>query len=231
MAFEYTPLTAQNQQRQRDQYKPFQTRQVPNAGGSAQNPNAMQAAKALKGLGSTFSAIKNAGAVNDTAQIGGTGYGIGQSLQAGEIGSSTYAGSGAAAGSSAGTTGSAVAGGTEAGSAAGSGGGTFGSVMGGLNMAKDAYGIYQGMQTPQGVEGRDRGTFLGSAGAAGQGAASGAAVGGPIGAIVGAGLGNESYQWQHGNRESLTSIGGLIKSELTGGLAARDIGGWTGLWS
>lgn len=224
MAFEYTPLTAENAQRQRDQYKPFQTRQVPNAGGSAANPNAMQAAKALKGLGSVYKSLTAAEA-GSTASSGGTGYGLGQSLQAGEIGNSTYAGSAGAA-----NTGSAVAGGTEAGSAASSGGGTFGSVMGGLNMAKDAYGIYQGMQTPQGVEGRDKGSFGGSAAAAGQGAAGGAAVGGPIGAIVGAGLGNESYQWQHGNRKSLTSVGGLIKSELTGGLAARDIGSWTGLW-
>lgn len=230
MAFEYTPLTAQNQQRQRDQYRPFQTRQVPNAGGSAQNPSAMQAqqaGKALKGLASTYNAINGAGAVGG-AEIGGTGYGLGQSLQAGEIGNSAYAGSAAGSSAASGAN-SAVAGGTEAGSAGASG--VAGQVLGGLGMAKDAYGIYQGMQTPQGQEGRDRGTFLGSAGAAGQGAASGAAAAGPIGAIVGAGLGNESYQWQHGNRESLTSIGGLIKSELTGGLAARDIGGWTGLWS
>lgn len=228
MAYEYTPLTAQNQQRMRDQYKPFQARQITNAGGSAQNPNAQQAqqaGQALKGLAATYKSIQGAGAVGG-AEIGGTGYGLGQSLQAGEIGNSAYAGSGAASGAN-----SAVAGGTEAGSAGGSAvGSTFGQVMGGLGMAKDAYGIYQGMQTQQGQEGRDRGTFLGSAGAAGQGAASGAAAAGPIGAIVGAGLGNESYQWQHGNRESLTSIGGLIKSELTGGLAARDIGSWTGLW-
>ncbi|MGE8451377.1 MAG: hypothetical protein ACN6OP_12300 [Pseudomonadales bacterium] len=222
MAFEYTPLTAQNQQRQRDQYQPFQARVQPSAGGTASNPNAMQLAKAMKGLGATYNSIKGAGAAGSS--IGGTGYGLGQSLQSGELGASTYAGSGAGAGS-------AVAGGTEAGSAAGSGvGSTFGSVMGGLNMAKDAYGIFQGMQTPQGVEGRDRGSFAGSAAAAGQGAAGGASVGGPIGAIVGAGLGNESYQWQHGNRKSLTSLGGLLKSELTGGLAARDIGSWTGLW-
>ena len=233
MPFEYTPLTAQNQQRIRDQYKPFQTRQVPNAGGSAQNPNAQQAqqaGQALKGLASTYKSIQGAGAIGG-AEIGGTGYGLGQSLQAGEIGSSAYAGSAAAGSSAASGTGSAVAGGTGAGSAGASTvGSTFGQVAGGLGMAKDAYGIYQGMQTPQGQEGRDRGTFLGSAGAAGQGAASGAAAAGPIGAIVGAGLGNESYQWQHGNRESLTSLGGLIKSELTGGLAARDIGSWTGLW-
>jgi len=225
MAFEYTPVTQQNQQRQRDQYQPFQTRQPMNAGGSAQNPNAMQLAKALKGLGTVYNGMKGAGAAG-SSQIGGTGYGVGQSLQAGELGNSTYAG-GAGAGQSA------VAGGTEAGSAgaAGSGlGSTIGSAFGGLNMAKDAYGITQGMQTPQGVEGRDRGSFMGSAAAAGQGAAGGFSVGGPIGAIIGAGLGNESYQWQHGNRKSLTSVGGLIKSELTGGLAARDIGGWTGLW-
>lgn len=222
MAFEYTPVTQQNQQRQRDQYQPFQTRQVVNAGGSAQNPNAMQLAKAMKGIGSIYNGIKGAGAAGST-QIGGTGYGLGQSLQAGEMGNSAYAGSAG--------TGQAVAGGTEAGSAAGSGlGATTGQVFGGLNMAKDAYGITQGMQTPQGVEGRDRGSFMGSAAAAGQGAAGGFSVGGPIGAIIGAGLGNESYQWQHGNRKSLTSVGGLIKSELTGGLAARDIGGWTGLW-
>lgn len=220
MAFEYTPLTAQNQQRQRDQYQPFQTRQPMNAGGTAQNPNAMQLAKAMKGLGAVYNSVKGAGAAGGAAQAGGTGYGLGQSLQAGELGSSTYAGSGGA-----------VAGGTEAGSAASSGAGsTFGSVLGGLNMAKDAYGITQGMQTPQGAEGRDKGSFMGSAAAAGQGAAGGFSAGGPIGAIIGAGLGNESYQWQHGNRKSLTSVGGLIKSELTGGLAARDIGNWTGLW-
>lgn len=231
MAFEYTPLTAQNQQRIRDQYKPFQARQVPNAGGSAQNPNAeqaKQAGQALKGLAATYKSIQAAGAAGG-AEIGGTGYGLGQSLQAGEVGSSTYAGANAASGAA--NTGSAVAGGTQAGSAGATGTGTFGQVMGGINMAKDAYGIYQGMQTPQGQEGRDRGSLMGSAAAAGQGAAGGASVGGPIGAIIGAGLGNESYQWQHGNRESLTSLGGLIKSELTGGLAARDIGGWTGLWS
>lgn len=237
MAYEYTPLTAQNQQRQRDQYQPFQTRQGVSAGGSASNPNLMQLAKGMKGLGAVYNSIKGAGAAGGATQIGGTGYGLGQSLQAGELGSATYAGSagGAAAGSTAASgTGSAVAGGTAAGSAssgaASGAGSTFGSVLGGLNMAKDAYGIYQGMQTPQGVEGRDKGSFAGSAAAAGSGAAGGASVGGPIGAIIGAGLGNESYQWQHGNRKSLTSVGGLIKSELTGGLAARDIGSWTGLW-
>lgn len=233
MAFEYAPLTAQNQQRMRDQYKPFQTRQVPNAGGSAQNPNAQQAqqaGQALKGLAATYKSIQGAGAVGG-AEIGGTGYGLGQSLQAGEIGNSAYAGSAAAGSGAASGTNSAVAGGTEAGSAgASAAGSTFGQVMGGLGMAKDAYGVYQGMQTPQGQEGRDQGSFLGSAGAAGQGAASGAAAGGPVGAIVGAALGNESYQWQHGNRESMTSPKAFIKSELTGGQAARDIGRWTGLW-
>jgi hypothetical protein len=224
MAFEYVPPTRQTMQQQQDQYRPFQTRQVPNAGGTAANPNAMQLAKAMKGLGAIYNSVNGAGAAGGTASIGGTGYGLGQSLQAGEMGSSAYAGSAGA------TTGGAVAGGTEAGSAA-SGGGTFGSVVGGLNMAKDAYGIYQGMQTPQGVAGRDKGTLMGSAAAAGQGAAGGMSVGGPIGAIIGAGLGNESYQWQHGNRKSMTSLGGIIKSELTGGLAARDIGGWTGLWT
>jgi hypothetical protein len=222
MAFEYLPVTAQNQQQQRDQYKPFQTRTVPNAGGSASNPNAMQLAKAMKGLGAAYNSINgaNAGAGAGSATMGGTGYGLGQSLSSGGVGDATYANS-AGAGSNA------VAGGTEAGSA---GSGAFGSVMGGLGMANNAYGIYQGMQTPQGDPNRDRGSLAGSAAAAGSGAASGAAVGGPIGAIVGAGLGNESYQWQHGNRKSLTSVGGLIKSELTGGLAARDVGGWTGLW-
>lgn len=225
MAFEYVPATQQTMQQQRDQYRPFQTRQVPNAGGSAANPNAMQLAKAMKGLGAIYNSVKGAGTAGG-AYIGGTGYGLGQSLQAGEMGSSTYAGGAGAAGS---TTGSAVAGGTEAGSA--SAGGTFGSVVGGLNMAKDAYGIYQGMQQPQGVEGRDKGSLMGSAAAAGQGAAGGMSVGGPVGAIIGAGLGNESYQWQHGNRKALTSVGGIIRSELTGGLAARDVGGWTGLWT
>ncbi len=116
-------------------------------------------------------------------------------------------------------------------SAGGSAGGTMGGqVLGGLNMAKDAYGVGQGMQTQQGVAGRDQGSFAGSMAAAGQGAASGSQFG-PVGTIIGAALGNESYQWQHGNREALTSPGKLIKSELTGGLAARDIGRWTGLWS
>ncbi|MBC2659750.1 hypothetical protein H7A76_30320 [Pseudomonas sp. MSSRFD41] len=232
MAFEYTPLTPQNLQRQRDQYQPFQSRQT--ATGQAQQPNLMQLAKTVKGLGAVYNSI-NGGTAAGSAQIGGTGYGLGQSLQAGELGSSTYAGSAGAAGSTAASgSGSAVSGGTAAGSAGSAGaqgaGSTFGSVLGGLNMAKDVYGIGQGMQTPQGVEGRDKGTFMGSAAAAGQGAAGGASVGGPIGAIVGAALGNESYQWQHGNRKSLTSLGGLLKSELTGGLAARDIGSWTGLW-
>lgn len=228
MPFEYTPLTAENQQRQRDQYQPFKSRQPINAGGSASNPNAMQLAKAMKGLGSVYNSIKGGSAASGAAEIGGTGYGMGQSLQAGEMGTASYAGQ---AGSTAASgTGSAVAGGTEAGSAASGVGSTFGSVLGGLNMAKDAYGIYQGMQTPQGVEGRDKGNIGGAAAAAGSGAAGGASVGGPIGAIIGAGLGNESYQWQHGNRKSLTSVGGLIKSELTGGLAARDVGSWTGLW-
>lgn len=225
MAFEYTPLTAQNQQRIRDQYQPFQNRQAQASQG--QQPNLMQAAKALKGLGAAYNSL-NSGAAAGGAQIGGTGYGLGQSLQAGEIGSAAYASP--AAGSSATGAGSAVAGGTGGGSFASGAGSTFGSVLGGLNMAKDAYGIIQGMQTPQGAEGRDRGSLAGSAAAAGSGAAGGASVGGPIGAIIGAGLGNESYQWQHGNRKSLTSIGGFLKSEATGGLAARDIGSWTGLW-
>lgn len=236
MAFEYTPLTAQNQQRQRDQYQPFQTRQAPGANGQQRQASLLDVAKATKGMQAVYNSI-NGGAAASGAQIGGTGYGLGQSLQAGELGSASYAGSagagaGAGAGAAGSTTGSAVAGGTAGGSsaAASGAGSTFGSVLGGLNMAKDAYGIYQGMQTPQGVEGRDKGNIGGAAASAGAGAASGASVGGPIGAIIGAGLGNESYQWQHGNRKSLTSVGGLIKSELTGGLAARDIGSWTGLW-
>ncbi len=232
MAFEYTPLTQQNQQRQRDQYQPFQTRQAPGANGQQRQASLLDVAKATKGMQAVYNSI-NGGAAAGGAQIGGTGYGLGQSLQAGELGSATYAGqAGAGAGAAGSTTGSAVAGGTAGGSsaAASGAGSTFGSVLGGLNMAKDAYGITQGMQTPQGVEGRDKGSLAGSAAAAGSGAAGGASVGGPIGAIIGAGLGNESYQWQHGNRKSLTSVGGLIKSELTGGLAARDIGSWTGLW-
>lgn len=232
MAFEYTPLSVQNQQRQRDQYQPFQARQAPGANGQQRQASLLDVAKATKGLGAAYNSFNGAAAAGGT-QIGGTGYGLGQSLQAGELGSASYAGqAGAGAGAAGSTTGSAVAGGTAGGSsaAASGAGSTFGSVLGGLNMAKDAYGITQGMQTPQGVEGRDKGSFAGSAAAAGSGAASGASVGGPIGAIIGAGLGNESYQWQHGNRKSLTSIGGLIKSELTGGLAARDIGSWTGLW-
>ena len=234
MAFEYTPMTAQNIQRQRDQYQPFQTRQAPGANGQQRQASLLDVAKATKGMQAVYNSI-NGGAAAGGAQIGGTGYGLGQSLQAGELGSASYAGQAGAgagaAGTAGSTTGSAVAGGTSAGSTAAQGAGsTFGQFLGGLNMAKDAYGITQGMQTPQGVEGRDRGSLAGSAAAAGSGAAGGASVGGPIGAIVGAGLGNESYQWQHGNRKSLTSVGGLIKSELTGGLAARDIGSWTGLW-
>lgn len=231
MAFEYTPLTQQNQQRQRDQYQPFQTRQAPGANGQQRQASLLDVAKATKGMQAVYNSI-NGGAAAGGAQIGGTGYGLGQSLQAGELGSASYAGqAGAGAGAAGSTTGSAVAGGTSAGSTAAQGAGsTFGQVLGGLNMAKDAYGIYQGMQTPQGMEGRDKGNIGGAAAAAGSGAAGGASVGGPIGAIIGAGLGNESYQWQHGNRKSLTSVGGLIKSELTGGLAARDVGSWTGLW-
>lgn len=237
MAFEYTPVTTQNQQRIRDQYQPFQSRQVQGANGQQRQASLLDVAKATKGMQAVYNSI-NGGAAAGGAQIGGTGYGLGQSLQAGELGSASYAGSAGAgagagtAGAAGSTTGSAVAGGTAGGSsaAASGAGSTFGSVLGGLNMAKDAYGITQGMQTPQGVEGRDRGSLAGSAAAAGSGAAGGASVGGPIGAIIGAGLGNESYQWQHGNRKSLTSVGGLIKSELTGGLAARDIGSWTGLW-
>lgn len=231
MAFEYTPLTQQNQQRQRDQYQPFQTRQAPGTNGQQRQASLLDVAKATKGMQAVYNSI-NGGAAAGGAQIGGTGYGLGQSLQAGELGSASYAGqAGAGAGAAGSTTGSAVAGGTSASSTAAQGAGsTFGQVLGGLNMAKDAYGIYQGMQTPQGMEGRDKGNIGGAAAAAGSGAAGGASVGGPIGAIIGAGLGNESYQWQHGNRKSLTSVGGLIKSELTGGLAARDIGSWTGLW-
>ena len=125
----------------------------------------------------------------------------------------------------AGTAGQAAAGGTASGASS-----LGGKVLGGLNMAKDAYGVGQGMQMQQGVAGRDQGTFAGSMASAGQGAAAGSQFG-PVGTIIGAALGNESYQWQHGNREALTSPGKLLKSELTGGLAARDIGRWTGLWS
>lgn len=227
MAFEYTPLTAQNAQRQRDQYQPFQSRQVPNAGGSAANPNAMQLAKAMKGLGVLYKSINGASAAGSAASAGGTGYGLGNSLVAGEAGNATYAG-----GTAAGSAGSgAVAGGTQAGSAGSAGAGGFGQGLGYAGMAKDAFGVYQGMQTPQGQEGRDEGTMMGSAAAAGTGAASGFSAGGPVGAIVGAALGNESYQWQHGNRAMMTSPKGILQSELTGGLAARDVGRWTGLWT
>nr|WP_294975010.1 hypothetical protein [uncultured Pseudomonas sp.] len=226
MAFEYTPLTAQNAQRQRDQYQAFQSRQVPNAGGSAANPNAMQLAKAMKGLGAVYKGLRGAGAAG-TATTGGTGYGLGNQLVSGEAGNATYAGSsGAASGAGSG----AVAGGTEAGSTGATGSGGFGQAMGYAGMAKDTYGIMQGMQTPQGQEGRDQGSLAGSAAAAGTGAAQGFAAGGPIGGIVGAALGNESYQWQHGNRAMMTSPKGILQSELTGGLAARDVGRWTGLW-
>lgn len=222
MAFEYTPLTAQNAQRQQDQYRPFQSRQVPNAGGSAANPNAMQLAKAMKGLGVLYKSINGTTAAGSAASTGGTGYGLGNSLVAGEAGNATYAG-----GSGSG----AVAGGTQAGSTGSAGAGGLGQGLGYAGMAKDAYGVFQGMQTPQGQEGRDEGSMMGSAAAAGTGAAQGFSAGGPVGAIVGAALGNESYQWQHGNREMMTSPKGILQSELTGGLAARDVGRWTGLWT
>lgn len=229
MAFEYTPLTAQNAQRQRDQYRPFQSSQAPNAGGSAENPNMMQLAKAMKGLEVLNKSINGTTAAG-AASTGGTGYGLGNSLVAGEAGNATYAG-GSAAGSAGSAGSGAVAGGTQAGSAGSAGAGGFGQGLGYAGMAKDAFGVYQGMQTPQGQEGRDEGTMMGSAAAAGTGAASGFSAGGPVGAIVGAALGNESYQWQHGNRAMMTSPKGILQSELTGGLAARDVGRWTGLWT
>lgn len=213
--FEYTPATRRNMEQQRDQYRPFQT--VAPQAQRQQQPNLMQVAKAMKGLKAIYSGTQAAGQAATAAQPGAVGYGLGQSVQAGDIGSSTYAGQ-------------AAAGGTEASSAVSGGSSTLGQVTGGLGMAANAYGILQGMQTPQGMPGRDKGNVLGAATSAGSGAASGFSAGGPIGALVGAGLGLESYQWQHGNRKSLTSIEGLIKSELTGGLAARDIGSWTGLW-
>lgn len=218
MAFEYTPV--QNQ----DQYRPFQNRQqaLKNQAGTGSQPNLMQLSKTLKGLSGVYKGLtasqtaQNVSAAGDTYQLGGT-------LSSGSAGNASYAGDAG---------GSAVAGGTGAGSAGSSGGGTtFGQVAGYAGMAKDAYGVAQGMQMEQGREGRDQGSFGGSLLSTGQGAAQGFSAGGPVGAIVGAALGNESYQWQHGNREFMTSPKGIIKSELTGGTAARDIGRWTGLWS
>lgn len=212
MAFSYTPVVQDRYQAFRAQQRP----QQPVVTGTASNPNAnaMQAAKALKGLGAIYKGISGA---SDTASAANAGASTGSTAVAG----GTAVGSAGAA--------SAPAGATSAGAA--SGGGGTGSSLGYLGMAKDAYGISQGMQQQQGVEGRDEGTFGGSLMSAGQGAAQGFSAGGPIGAIVGAALGNESYQWQHGNREFMTSPKGIIKSELTGGTAARDIGRWTGLWS
>lgn len=226
MAFEYTPVTPQNMQRQRDQYRPFQTIQAQNAGGSAENPNLMQVARAVKGLRTALAASQASSAGSTASSAGGVGYGLGQSLQAGELGSSTYAGTSGAVsgGTAAGSTASGASAGTSA------GGSTLGSVAGGVGMGMNALGILQGMQTPQGVEGRDKGTPLGALTSAGTGAVSGSSYGGPVGALVGAGLGLESYQWQHGNRKAMTSIPAFVQSELTGGLAARDIGSWTGLW-
>lgn len=225
MAFNYTPVQPQ---RQVDIYKPFQARQ---AQANNQQQQATDLMKAARGAADTYNTLNAANTASDAYQIGGTGYGLGQSLTAGELGSATYAGGAgagsAAAGTAAGGTGSAASTGASSsglGSAVGTGAGYAG-------MALNAYGMLQGMQTRQGVEGRDQGTLAGSAAAAGAGAAQGASAGGPVGAIVGAALGNESYQWQHGNRDVLTSPKKLVQSELTGGLAARDIGRWTGLWA
>lgn len=230
MAFEYTPVTAQNAQRQRDQYRPFQAVRTQNAGGSAENPNLMQVARAVKGLRTALAASQASSAGSTASSTSGVGYGLGQSLQAGELGSSTYAGTSGAVsgGTAAGSTASGASAGTSAGTSAG--GSTLGSIAGGVGMGMNALGILQGMQTPQGVEGRDKGTPLGALTSAGTGAVSGFSYGGPVGALVGAGLGLESYQWQHGNRKAMTSIPAFVQSELTGGLAARDIGSWTGLW-
>lgn len=217
MAFNYTPATTQ------DQYRPFQSRQqaLKNQAGTGTQPNLMQLSKALKGLTGVYNGLtasqtaQNVSAAGDTYQLGGT-------LSSGDVGAASYAGD----------TGGAVAGGTGAGSAGSAGGGsTFGQVAGYAGMAKDAFGVARGMQMEQGKEGRDQGSLGGSLMGAGQGAAQGFSAGGPIGAIVGAALGNESYQWQHGNREFMNSPKGIIKSELLGGTAARDVGRWTGLWS
>lgn len=227
MAFEYTPVINQ------DQYRPFQNRKqaLKNQAGTGSQPNLMQLSKAVRGLSGLYKGMT----ASDTAQnvsAAGDSYQMGGTLSSGEAGNASYAGD---------TGGSAVAGGTEAGStgsagsasSAGSTGAStsFGQVAGYAGMAKNAYGVAQGMQQEQGREGRDQGTLGGSLMSTGSGAAQGFAAGGPVGAIVGAALGNESYQWQHGNREFMTSPKGIIKSELTGGTAARDIGRLTGLWS
>jgi len=112
----------------------------------------------------------------------------------------------------------------------GGGGGGLGTYAGYAGMAKDAFGLGNSMlNTKQGVDGRDKGSIGGSAGAAGMGAAQGFQAGGPLGALVGAGLGNERYQWEHGNRDMMKDPEKLLKSELTGGLAARDMENWFGI--
>lgn len=115
-------------------------------------------------------------------------------------------------------------------SSGGGGGGGMGSWLGYANMAKDGYNIFDNIKnTEQGVEGRDKGSVGGSLASAGQGAMGGFQAGGPLGALIGAGLGNESYQWEHGNRDMMKDPGKLLESELTGGLAARDMENWFGL--
>ena len=183
---------------------------------------------ALSGAGDAFGTTQ---AANTGMNLGGWSGGAGTT--AGTVGT----GSGAALGS-----GGSLAGGTTAGTtgtAAGSGmASALGKGMGYAGLAMQGLGLAGNIGKEQGAYDRDKGSFGGQLSATGQGAASGYGAG-PIGAIVGAALGNESYQYEHGNRKGgpldlnawKTSDGlkDKLAYALKGGAVGADVSGWLGL--
>ena len=182
--------------------------------GSYQPPQGMTSAEAQGQQGSPMDALSNIGgkvagrALNNYVTGGagaagastgsGVGYGLGQSLVSGGVGSATYAGGAGAAGFGAGASGAA------AGSAAGYGlGGSL--VSGAAGGATYAGAAGAGTAAAAGGTAAGAGAAGAGAGAAGGaaagGAASGAAAAGPFAAIAAAIILNEQDSRSRGLRD------------------------------
>ena len=206
---------------------------------SGATAGAASAGSGMFGAGSTGgSALAGTADAFGTTQAANTGMNLGGwSGGAGTTAGTVGTGSGAALGS-----GGSLAGGTTAGTtgtAAGSGmASALGKGMGYAGLAMQGLGLAGNIGKEQGAYDRDKGSFGGQLSATGQGAASGYGAG-PIGAIVGAALGNESYQYEHGNRKGgpldlnawKTSDGlkDKLAYALKGGAVGADVSGWLGL--
>lgn len=211
---------------------------------SGATAGAASAGSGMFGAGSTGgSALAGTADAYGTTQAANTGMNLGGwsggGTTAGTVGTgsgsalgsggSLAGGTGTTAGTTAGTTGASAGSGVA--SALGKGMSYAGLVMQGLNLAGN-------IGKEQGTYDRDKGSLGGQLSATGQGAATGSGSG-PWGAVVGAALGNETYQYDHGNRKGgpldlnawKTSDGlkDKLAYALKGGAVGADVSGWLGL--